>query len=57
MNSKIEDFPTPVSPTRRMLYGAIALFFDVLIIPFLREFTSLGNRVRTDAPEEIITIT
>jgi len=53
MNSKIEVFPTPVSPTRRMVYGSFALFFDVLIVPSLRDFTSLGNRVRTDAPEEI----
>jgi len=34
----IEDFPTPVSPTRRMVYD---LFADVLIIPFLRDSTSL----------------
>ena len=57
MNSKIEDFPTPVSPTRRLVYGAFALCFDVLMIPFLRDFTLLGNRVRTDAPEETLTIT
>ena len=41
MSSKTEDFPTPVSPTRRMVYGVFALFFDVLIIPFLRDSTSL----------------
>ena len=43
-----EDFPTPVSPTRRMVYGVISLFFDVLMIPFLRDSTSLENMVRTD---------
>ena len=41
MSSKTEDFPTPVSPTRRMVYGVFVLFFDVLIIPFLRDSTSL----------------
>jgi len=39
MNCKNEDFPTPGSPTRRMVYG---LFLDVLTIPFLRDLTSLG---------------
>ncbi len=41
MNSKNEDFPTPVSPTRRIVYGACASFFDVLMKPFLRDSTSL----------------
>ena len=41
MSSKTEDFPTPVSPTRRMVYGVFVLFFDVLIIPFLRDATLL----------------
>jgi len=50
INSKTEDFPTPVSPTRRMVYGEFALFFDALMIPFLRDSTSLENTVRTDAP-------
>ena len=45
MSSKTDDFPTPVSPTRRMVYGAFALFFDVLMIPFLRDSTSLENTV------------
>ena len=36
MSSRVEDFPTPVSPTRRMVYGVSALFFDVLMIPCLR---------------------
>jgi len=40
INCKNEDFPTPGSPTRRVVFG---LFFDVLTIPFLRDFTSLGN--------------
>jgi len=40
-SSKNEDFPTPVSPTRRMVYGAFALFFDVLMIPLLIDSTSL----------------
>ena len=50
MNSNSEDFPVPVSPTRRMVYGpTCSLFFDVLMIPFLRDSTSLENTVRTDA--------
>jgi len=40
INCKNEDFPTRGSPTRRIVFG---LFFDVLTIPFLRGFTSLGN--------------
>ena len=46
MNFKSEVFPTPVSPTRRMVYGAFALFFAVLTIPYLRKFTRLRNTVR-----------
>jgi hypothetical protein len=42
MSSKSEDFPTPVSP-RRMVYGLFVLFFEVLMIPFLRDSTLLGN--------------
>jgi len=49
MSSKTEDFPTPDSPTRRIVYGAFALFFDVLTIPSLRDFTSLEKRVSTIA--------
>jgi hypothetical protein len=49
MSSKNEDFPTPVSPTSRIVYGVFALFFDVLMIPFLRDSTSLENKVRADA--------
>ena len=41
MSSKSEDFPTPVSPTRRMLYGAFVLLFDALMIPLLRDSTLL----------------
>ena len=44
MSSKTEDFPTPVSPTRRMVYDAFVLFFDILITPFLRDSTSLEGR-------------
>jgi len=51
MNSKTDDFPTPVSPTRRMVYGLFAPFFDVLMIPFLRDPTSVENTVITDASE------
>ena len=36
MSSKTEDFPTPVSPTRRMVNGAFGLCFDILMVPFLR---------------------
>ena len=49
MNSNSEDFPVPVSPTRRIVYGACLLFFDVLMIPFSRDSTLLGDIVRTDA--------
>jgi hypothetical protein len=49
MNAKTEDFPTPVSPTIRMVYGAFALFFDILMTPLLRDSTSLANTVRTIA--------
>jgi hypothetical protein len=51
MNSKTEDFPTPVSPTRRMVYGVFALFLDVLMVPFLRDSTSLEDNVKIDLPE------
>lgn len=54
MNSKTEDFPTPISPTRRMVYGAFALFFNVLTIPCLRDSTSLEDIVRTDAPKILL---
>ena len=46
MNSKTEDFPTPVSPTRRIVYGACASLFDVLIIALLMDSTSLANTIR-----------
>ena len=46
MNSKTEDFPTPVSPTRRRVYGACASFFDVSIISLSIDSTSLANTVR-----------
>ena len=49
MYSKNNDFPTPVSPTRRMVYGARAAFFKVLILPFLRDSTSLENTIRAGA--------
>jgi len=49
MSSKTEDFPTPTSPTTRMVDGGVAGSFDVLTIPFLRDCTSLGNGVRVDA--------
>ena len=41
MSSRAEDFPTPVSPTRRMVQGAFALIFDDLMIPCLRLSTLL----------------
>jgi len=49
MSSMIEDFPTPVSPTRRMVYD---LFADVLIIPFLRDSTSLEKMIRRIASKK-----
>jgi hypothetical protein len=33
MNSMIEDLPTPIPPTRKMVYGAFALYFDILMTP------------------------
>jgi hypothetical protein len=35
MNAKTEDFPTPVSPSRRMVYGALALVLRCLDDPLL----------------------
>jgi hypothetical protein len=46
MNSNSEDFPVPVSPTRRRVYGLFSMFLDVLIIPSLRDSTSLKCTVR-----------
>jgi len=43
MSSMIEDFPTPVSPTRRMVYD---LYADVLIQPCLRDSTSLEKMIK-----------
>jgi len=50
MNSKSDDFPTPVSPTRRIVYGAFAGPACVLMFPFLRDSTLLENKVRAIAP-------
>jgi len=50
MSPKTEDFPTPASPTRRIVYGPFILFFD-LVTPFLRDSTSLGNQIRTVVPK------
>ena len=44
MSSRTEDFPTPVSPIRRMVYDAFALVFDVLMIPCLRSSKLLEMR-------------
>ena len=41
MSSKVEDLPQPVSPRSRIVYEAF--FFDVLMIPFLRDSKSLEN--------------
>ena len=37
MSSKSDGFPTLVSPTIRMVYGAFVLFFRVLVIPCMRD--------------------
>jgi len=50
MSSKSDDFPTPVSPTRRIVYDAFAGSARVLMIPFLRDSTLLENKVRAIAP-------
>ena len=49
MSFKNKDFPTPMPPRRRMVYGSASPIFDVLMIPFLRHPTLLVNLVRTDA--------
>src|SRR5258706_13793055 len=54
MSSKTEDFPTPVSPMRRMVYDAFALFVDLLMIPSLRDSTSLENTVRNCASKGVV---
>jgi len=50
MSSKSEDFPTPVSPTRMIVYDAFAGSVCVLMIPRLRDSTLLENKVRDIAP-------
>jgi hypothetical protein len=47
-----EDFPTPVSPTRRIVYGAFVVLFDVWMIPCLRSTTLLENTIRTTTVSE-----
>ena len=54
INSKAEDFPTPVSPTSRIVYGVFALFFDVLMIPSLRDSRSLEQKVRIHVLKSIV---
>jgi hypothetical protein len=54
MYFKSEDFPASVPPRRRMVYDSSALFFGVLTIPCLRNFTSLGNTIRTDASKVLL---
>ena len=44
MNSSAEDFPTPVSPTRMIVYDVSALAFDVMMTPCLRSSTLLEMR-------------
>ena len=44
MSSKAEDLPTPVSPTSKIVCRSFSLF---LMIPFLRDATSLKDTVRT----------
>ena len=51
MNSKSEVFPTPASPTRRMVCGSL---FDVLMIPFLRDSTSLEKDGQMDHVADVI---
>ena len=54
INFKNADFSESVSPTRRILYDAFALFFNVLTIQCLREFTSLGNTIRIGTPKVLL---
>ena len=41
MNSTTKDLPTTAPPTRRMVHDTFVLFLDVLMIPLLRDSTSL----------------
>jgi len=51
MSSMTEDFPTQVSPTRRIVYD---LFADVLIIPCLRDSASLEKMIRRIASKKLL---
>ena len=44
---KTEVFPTPVSPIRTIVYGAFALFFDMVTIPLSRDSMLLLKTIRT----------
>ncbi len=49
---KTKVFPTPVSPTRKIVYGAFALFFDVMIL-FKRLYVA-RNDGRNDFVDDVI---
>jgi len=49
MRYRTKVFPTPISPTRMIVYGTFALFFDVVTTPLLRDSTLLEKLVRTIA--------
>ena len=53
-SSTTEDLPTPVSPTSRIVQGAFVLFFDVSMIFFLRDSTSLENTVRPRCIKDVV---
>jgi len=56
MSSKAEDFPTPISPRRRMVYG-VFMSLAVLMIPLLRDTTSLRGTVSTEVLRENVVVT
>jgi len=55
MRYRTKVFPTPISPTRTIVYGTFALFFDVVMMPLLRDATMLEKTVRAIAKMIIVT--
>ena len=53
MSSMTKGFPTPILPIR-MMYGAFALFFDVLMIALLISSISLANTIRSIAMKMVL---
>ena len=45
--TRLRSFQPQSSPTRKIVYGAFALFFDVMITPLLRDSMLLDKTVGT----------